>query len=60
MAQLQFLKSAVPNQRKAVEVAKDTSNGEAGNASAPGASKKERTKVGAVDRVQTSADLHFG
>jgi len=50
----------VPNQRKAVEVAKDTSNGEAGNASAPGASKKERTKVGAVDRVQTSADLHFG
>jgi len=35
MAQLQFLKSAVPNQRKAVEVAKDTSDGEAGDASAP-------------------------
>ncbi len=33
MAQLQFLKSAVPNQRKAVEVAKDTSDGEAGDAS---------------------------
>lgn len=60
MAQLQFLKSAVPNQRKAVEVAKDTSDGEAGDASAPGASKKERTKVGAVDRVKTPADLHFG
>jgi len=60
MAQLQFLKSAVPSQRKAVEVAKDTSDGEAGDASAPGASKKERTKVGAVDRVKTPADLHFG
>ena len=60
MAKLQFLKSAVPNQRKAVEVAKDTSDGEAGDASAPGASKKERTKVGAVDRVKTPADLHFG
>jgi len=60
MAQLQFLNSAVPNQRKAVEVAKDTSDGEAGDASAPGASKKERTKVGAVDRVKTPADLHFG
>ena len=57
---MQFLNSAVPNQRKAVEVAKDTSDGEAGDASAPGASKKERTKVGAVDRVKTPADLHFG
>ncbi len=54
------IENGVQQLRAPAVVTKDTSDGEAGDASAPGASKKERTKVGAVDRVQTSADLHFG
>ncbi len=52
------IENGVQQLRAPAVVTKDTSDGEAGDASAPGACKKERTKVGAVDRVQTGT-IHY-